>query len=103
MHRHLIAGLGFLAASSANAEPVKLADAALKLAVTGRTVHLDTPLGITVPITYHGNGLMSGKAGVLSYILGADNDRGRWWVENGKCGSCTRRLGERSRSTGCSW
>ena len=84
MHRHLIAGLCFLAASSANAEPVKLADAALKLAVTGRTVHLDTPLGITVPITYHGNGLMSGKAGVLSYILGADNDRGRWWVENGK-------------------
>jgi hypothetical protein len=63
---------------------VKLTDAALKLAVTGRTVHLDTPLGITVPITYHGNGLMSGKAGVLSYILGADNDRGRWWVENGK-------------------
>ena len=52
MHRHLIAGLCVLAASSANAEPVKLADAALKLAVTGRTVHLDTPLGIAVPTMY---------------------------------------------------
>ena len=27
---------------------------------------------------------MSGKAGVLAYFLGAESDRGRWWVSNGK-------------------
>ena len=38
----------------------------------------------SIPITYHGNGLMSGKAGVLEYFLGAEADRGKWWVANGK-------------------
>src|SRR5262249_61015129 len=52
--------------------------------VAGKTVHLDTPLGVAIPITYHANGLMSGKAGVLEYFLGAQVDRGRWWVSGGK-------------------
>src|SRR5262249_12879425 len=49
-----------------------------------KTVHLDTPFGVAIPITYHANGLMSGKAGVLEYFLGAQVDRGRWWVSDGK-------------------
>ena len=61
-----------------------LGDEGLKQTVTGKTVHLDTPFGVAIPITYHGNGLMSGKAGVLEYFLGAQADRGRWWVANGK-------------------
>src|SRR5262249_41575599 len=52
--------------------------------VAGKTVHLDTPLGVAIPITYHANGLMSGKAGILEYFLGAQADRGRWWVSDGK-------------------
>jgi len=63
---------------------VDLGDEGLKQTVTGKTVHLDTPFGVAIPITYHGNGLMSGKAGVLEYFLGAQADRGRWWVANGK-------------------
>src|SRR5262249_5024916 len=55
-----------------------------KSTVVGKTVHLDTPLGVAIPITYHANGLMSGKAGVLEYFLGAEADRGRWWVADGK-------------------
>jgi len=27
---------------------------------------------------------MSGKAGVLEYFLGAEADRGRWWIADGK-------------------
>src|SRR5262245_6148056 len=52
--------------------------------VAGKTVHLDTPFGVAIPITYHANGLMSGKAGILEYFLGAQVDRGRWWVSDGK-------------------
>ena len=84
MHRQLVAALWLLAGSAANAAPAILDDDALKHVLPGKTVHLDTPLGVSIPITYHANGLMSGRAGMLSYILGADNDRGRWWVEHGK-------------------
>jgi hypothetical protein len=65
-------------------EPVELGDERLKETVAGKTVDLDTPFGVAIPITFHGNGLMSGKAGVLEYFLGAQVDRGRWWVANGQ-------------------
>jgi hypothetical protein len=63
---------------------VELGGENLKAMVAGKTVHLDTPLGVAIPITYHANGLMSGKAGVLEYFLGAQVDRGRWWISDGK-------------------
>jgi hypothetical protein len=63
---------------------VELGGENLKTLVAGKTVHLDTPFGVAIPITYHGNGLMSGKAGVLEYFLGAQVDRGRWWISDGK-------------------
>jgi hypothetical protein len=84
MRRLLIAASCALACWSARAEPVALDDATLRGTLSGKTVYLDTPLGIGVPITYHGNGLMSGEAGLLEYILGAPKDRGRWWVAQGK-------------------
>jgi len=63
---------------------VELGEDNLKAMVAGKTVHLDTPFGVAIPITYHANGLMSGKAGVLEYFLGAQVDRGRWWISDGK-------------------
>jgi hypothetical protein len=69
---------------TAQAEPVVLADEALEQAVAGKTVHLDTPFGVAIPITYQPNGRMFGKAGLLEYFLGASADRGRWWVAEGK-------------------
>jgi hypothetical protein len=84
MRRLIVAGICILAGWSAYAEPVVLSDETLKQAVAGKTVQLDTPLGVAIPITYHGNGLMSGKAGVLEYFLGAETDRGRWWVADGR-------------------
>jgi hypothetical protein len=84
MRCFLLAAVCVLASGPACAQPVDLGDEALKQTVVGKTVHLDTPFGVAIPITYHGNGLMSGKAGVLEYFLGAQADRGRWWVANGK-------------------
>jgi hypothetical protein len=77
-------GMCVIAGCSARAEPVDLGDETLKQAIVGKTVHINTPFGVAIPITYHGNGLMSGKAGVLEYLLGAEADRGRWWVAGGK-------------------
>jgi hypothetical protein len=76
--------MGVIVGCSARAEPVALGDETLKQAIVGKTVHINTPFGVAIPITYHGNGLMSGKAGVLEYFLGAEADRGRWWVAGGK-------------------
>jgi hypothetical protein len=84
MHRVVIAALCALVCWPARAQPVALEDQTLKSALAGKTVHLDTPFGVGIPITYHGNGLMSGRAGLLEYILGAETDRGRWWVADGK-------------------
>jgi hypothetical protein len=84
MRRLMIAGICVVVGWPACAEPVALGGETLKQAIAGKTVHLDTPLGVAIPITYHGNGLMSGKAGVLETFLGAEADRGRWWVADGK-------------------
>jgi len=84
MRWYLMLGVVVLTGSSAQAERVALRGDALKQALAGKTVHLDTPFGIAIPITFQGNGLMSGKAGALQYFLGAEADRGRWWVEEGK-------------------
>ena len=67
------------------AEPGALTSDAIKEAVTGKTVNLDTPLGTPITIVYKDNGLLSGTAGAaLSIYLGASSDRGRWWVADGK-------------------
>jgi hypothetical protein len=55
----------------------------LKKAVSGKTVHLATPLG-TLPIRFRVNGTMSGTAGELAAYTGSAADRGRWWVSSEK-------------------
>jgi hypothetical protein len=84
MRWYLMLGVVVLTGSSAQAERVALRGDALKHALAGKTVHLDTPFGVAIPITFQGNGYMYGKADALQYFLGAEADRGRWWVEEGK-------------------
>jgi hypothetical protein len=55
----------------------------LKKAVSGKTVHLATPLG-TLPIRFRVNGTMSGTAGDLAAYTGSAADSGRWWVSSEK-------------------
>jgi hypothetical protein len=79
--RCLLTGLIFFTSVAAAAEPMKLGANDLKQTFTGSRVELDTPLGTTIPIRFTGDGLMSGNAGSLASVLGAANDRGRWWVK----------------------
>jgi hypothetical protein len=84
MRRIVTAGMFVFTGWASWAEPVPLGDDSLKQALAGKTIQLDTPLGVAIPIVFQPNGLMSGKAGVLTYFLGAESDRGRWWVSDGK-------------------
>jgi hypothetical protein len=85
MRRLVIAGaLVVTTGWAARAEPVPLGDDTMKQTLAGKTVQLKTPFGVSIPISFQPNGLMSGKAGVLTYFLGAEQDRGRWWVSDGK-------------------
>jgi hypothetical protein len=70
-----------LGPASAVAEPTKLGGDHIKETFTGSRVELDTPLGTTIPIKFTGDGLMRGNAGSLASVLGAENDRGRWWIK----------------------
>ena len=56
-----------------------MAGDALKAAVAGKTVFLDTPIG-ALPINYRQNGTMSGYSKALGVYVGTDRDSGRWWV-----------------------
>lgn len=81
--------IGFLSgATGALAEPAPLGGDALKDAVSGSVVEIDTPLGTTVPMRFGKDGLVSAEAGVLAPVLGSAKDRGRWWVDGDKL--CTK-------------
>ena len=52
---------------------------ALRTAIAGKTVHVETPVG-TVPVNFRADGTMSGRSsGLASYAMAAA-DQGRWWV-----------------------
>lgn len=75
--------IGF--ALPAHAGPAALSSEAIKDAISGATVHLDTPLGSVLPLVFKDDGSVSGTAaGSLAFYLGSSSDRGRWWVANGK-------------------
>ncbi len=62
-----------------------LSGKSLKQAVSGKTIHLHTPVGATVPIRYRPNGTMTGASSMsLAALAGekVNRDRGRWWVRN---------------------
>lgn len=63
-----------------SAEAARLSGEKIKSTLAGAVLELDTPLGTKVPVRFSKDGLMSGDAGALGAYLGADRDRGRWWV-----------------------
>lgn len=70
-----------ISATTANAEPIPLAENGLRELATGKTVHLESPYG-TLPVTFKADGTLSGKAsGLLAAYLGSGTDRGRWSVQ----------------------
>ena len=66
------------------AQPVLLSGEALRDAVSGGTVEIDTPIGTTVPVKVGTDGSLNGEAGSVAFILGSSHDQGRWWIENGQ-------------------
>jgi hypothetical protein len=73
----LMVQFGFVA--TAKGESSKLAGEALRRAVSGKTVHIETPIGL-FPIHYKSNGSMTGKAPVFVASLGGESDSGKWWI-----------------------
>ena len=66
--------------TGALAEPQALSGPALRAAVAGSTVEIDTPIGTKVPVKYGADNSVSGEAGTVAFFLGSAADTGRWWV-----------------------
>lgn len=85
MRQPALIGALIVVGASAPAMATQLASDDLKTAVAGKTVTIDTPLGLPITVNYGANGLMTGSAGTaLAVYLGSGKDRGRWHVRNGK-------------------
>jgi hypothetical protein len=85
-----------IAGGAAWAEDDQLAGDALRKAVAGRTVSLETPLG-ALPINFRIDGSMQGTAGELATYTGSDQDNGRWWIAADRlCQRWNKWLGGRS-------
>jgi len=82
MLRSLIAVTWIGAATFAMADPVPLTDVAIRQQLSAAVLELDTPLGVTIPVRFSSDGLVSGDAGPLASTLGAAKDRGRWWTDH---------------------
>jgi hypothetical protein len=64
---------------SASAAETDLQGDALRKAVAGKTVNLETPLG-GLPIRYRIDGTMHASTVQLASYTGSTQDRGIWWV-----------------------
>ena len=80
MLRQLFVSVCLCAATAAAADPVRLDGGALRDAVAGSLIALDTPLNSKLPIRFSHDGFLSGEAGELASYLGSPTDRGRWWI-----------------------
>lgn len=80
MRGRIVIFAGMVASGAAYAEPVAMNNEAIKTAVDGATVEIDTPLGSTVPMRFASDGTVSGEAGKVAFYLGAERDHGKWWV-----------------------
>jgi hypothetical protein len=76
----------------------KLQGDTLKKAVSGKTVHLATPLG-TLPIRFRMNGTMSGTAGEMAAYTGVHRRQRALVGEFGETFASAGKLGLTARST----
>ena len=75
----LVLVIQFGLAVSALAEPSKPTGEALRQAMSGRTVLIETQIG-AFPIRYKSDGTMTGQAPAFVASLGTEKDRGQWRV-----------------------
>lgn len=64
------------------AAATQLSGAQIKALVGGKTVRLDTPLGLRLPLRYRLDGVVAGDiSGFTMARMFAPREEGRWWVE----------------------
>jgi hypothetical protein len=74
----------WISTSTAAANDFKmLDDAALRSALSGKTVRLDTRIG-SIPISFRADGTMTGRAPDLVSYLGRGYDTGTWWIDDNR-------------------
>lgn len=79
-----LAASAFCILGALNAQATELDDAAIKEAISGRSVVLTT-MGFDFPLFYATNGQVTGdgtEVGLAKYF--SPKETGRWWVENNK-------------------
>jgi len=70
---------------ASQAQPQLLTQVQIAEIVPGATFHLDSPLGMVLPVRFAPDGTMSGRASsTLGFFLGGDTDSGRWWIADGR-------------------
>jgi hypothetical protein len=74
-----IVGSSAALASATVAETPMLTGEAIKATISGRTVHMHTPVG-TIPVVYRSNGTMIGIAKDMALYTGQERDKGTWWI-----------------------
>lgn len=85
MRQHALIGALIVAGAGVQAAPLPLGEDELRTVVAGKTVSIDTPLGLPLTVNYGANGIMTGTAGTaLAVYLGSAKDRGRWHIKGGK-------------------
>ncbi|MDX2287583.1 MAG: SH3 domain-containing protein [Hyphomicrobiaceae bacterium] len=80
----ILIGMSALIPAASARDPGEMDGARLSKAVAGATLHLESPLGLTLPIVFAPDGGMVGEAGGLTFFLGASRDKGRWWIAGDK-------------------
>lgn len=69
-------GSGAFAESALNGD-------ALKTAVSGKTIRLETAVG-AIPIVFRTDGTMTGRSSDLANYLGRSYDTGTWWIADNR-------------------
>lgn len=76
----LLAVTAALTATFAHAE--QLGGPEIRNLITGKTVRLSTPLGISLPLRYGSNGVVAGDiSGFSMASMFAPKEEGRWWID----------------------
>lgn len=79
----VIAAMSFSPLWPTRAIAQELDAAGIKKMVVGKTVRLQTPIGISLPLIYRQNGVVSGDISGFSVAsLFAPKEDGRWWINN---------------------
>ncbi len=79
-----IAGVAALAAVHGPVHAATLTAAEIGPLISGAVVHIDTPIGTPLRVTFHADGSVEGASGKLAFYLGSARDRGRWWLSQNK-------------------